>query len=221
MRMGSRFPPVARPKGAYIGIVTGDSQYRRFLSRQVKRHPRVSSVTCPSSAALLQRQEVMGSLDLVIGDLRFPGAGPVDLVPRIHRMNPRAVICVISSSPNHHEVVACLRNGAHGYAHKDDIHSVEDFVTTLLSAGGIITPSVAMILAEHLQTQAPRSFEFTPREKQVLELLDLGIQAVSLPAIIGISENTVRGYIKGIYKKLNVKSVSELHATLRFSDYRP
>ena len=47
---------------------------------------------------------------------------------------------------------------------------------------------------------------FTPREKQVLVQLVNGNTNMRIAEIVGLSEHTISGYIKSIYKKLNVTS---------------
>jgi len=52
--------------------------------------------------------------------------------------------------------------------------------------------------------------EFTNRERQVFNLLLEGRQAKDIAEKLGVTKNTVGYFTKRIYKKLDVKSKSEL-----------
>ena len=55
----------------------------------------------------------------------------------------------------------------------------------------------------------------TRRERDILALLDRGIDLPSASDRLGISVNTTRGYVKNLYRKLDVHSQVELLAVAR------
>jgi DNA-binding NarL/FixJ family response regulator len=63
----------------------------------------------------------------------------------------------------------------------------------------------------HLRT----SNLLTRRERDILALLDRGIDLPSASERLGISVNTTRGYVKNLYRKLDVHSQVELLAVAR------
>lgn len=201
-----------------VGVIEDDSRYRAFIIEELRRHPRIEKVTEFRSAEEYIRDEAAGFLDLLFIDLMLPNMRGDELVSLVRERNPDTIICMLSASLEEGLVFTCLRNGAVGYAWKEDVGSIQDVVTTLLSGGGIITPSVAVLIAEHLHGQPSVQAELTPREKQILDLMTSGMQAIAVAKFLGITENTIRGHIKNIYKKLQVKSLSQLHAKLRSAE---
>ena len=58
----------------------------------------------------------------------------------------------------------------------------------------------------------------TNRERQVFNLLVEGLKTKDLASKLSITQNTVKYFVKRIYKKLNVKSKSEL--IIRYHQYK-
>jgi DNA-binding CsgD family transcriptional regulator len=54
--------------------------------------------------------------------------------------------------------------------------------------------------------------DFTPRERETLELLFTGASEKSVAASLGLSPHTVHDYVKAIYRKIGVASRAELMA---------
>ena len=57
----------------------------------------------------------------------------------------------------------------------------------------------------------------TPREVDVLRLLGCGLRVAEVARVLGITPHTVAGYVKTIYRKLNISSRAEaaIEATRR------
>lgn len=81
--------------------------------------------------------------------------------------------------------------------------------------GSPLSPEVAsMVITEFRNPPAQRSNveplpDLSPRERQLLELLSAGRVPKEAAADMGLSYETVRGYLKRIYRKLHVRSRTE------------
>lgn len=201
--------------GHTAGIIEDDVRYRNFLTEELERHSSISRVVSFKSAEEYLEDDTAGFLDLVFVDLILPNMAGDELVALIRERNPSTIICLLSSTLYEEKVFACLRNGAIGYAWKEDIESIQSITTTLLSGGGIITPSVAVLIAEHFNARPAIQAELSSRERQIMELITSGMQAVAAAKTLGISENTIRSHITSIYRKLQVKNLSQLHAKVK------
>jgi len=204
-----------KQKNIHAGIVEDDAAYSEFLVKELKSIPEIEKVTAFHSAEEYLRDDSAGFINLVFVDLRLPSMRGEELVALIRERNPETIICVVSSILEEEKVFTCLKNGAVGYASKQDVDALSEIVLTLISGGGILTPTVALLIAEHLQARPALNSELTTRERQILELLTSGKQAREVARFLGIAENTIRTHVKNIYRKLQVKNLSQLHALTR------
>jgi len=67
-------------------------------------------------------------------------------------------------------------------------------------------------IALRIACQSPReqSEPLSPRERDVAQMLASGFTAVNIAAICGLSENTVRTYVRRLYRKLAVSNRADL-----------
>src|SRR5690606_37133972 len=74
-----------------------------------------------------------------------------------------------------------------------------------------LSPSVARRSMEHFRRTGPAApdDDLTARVREVLGLIGRGLRNGEVSAQLGISENTVAGYIKSIYRKLGISSRAE------------
>ena len=116
---------------------------------------------------------------------------------------------------------SALRAGAKGYVLKDQ---PQDDLAKMLK--GIIDgqPPLSAPIARRLldffqpeQTVDADEEKLTNREQEVLTLIAKGYTLAKVGEMLGISRNTTAGYVKTLYRKLNVSSRAEatLAATRR------
>jgi DNA-binding NarL/FixJ family response regulator len=80
-----------------------------------------------------------------------------------------------------------------------------------------LSPSIARRILEHFSTArsaatapSPRPDEtLTPREMDVLRLLGRGLRVNEAARVLELTPHTVAGYVKNIYRKLNISSRAE------------
>jgi len=76
-------------------------------------------------------------------------------------------------------------------------------------------PTRAPALSQNGQLRPSEPNPLTRRERDILTLLDSGVDLPSASDRLGISVNTTRGYVKNLYRKLDVHSQVELLAVAR------
>ena len=62
---------------------------------------------------------------------------------------------------------------------------------------------------EDLSSRRPVTAELTARERDVLTLIAKGYAVARVADLLGITYNTAAGYVKAVYRKLNVSSRAE------------
>jgi DNA-binding NarL/FixJ family response regulator len=104
-----------------------------------------------------------------------------------------------------------IKSGALGYLLKSELGQMNSIVEVIQAGGALITPTIALrVFASFRKPKASLEFNLTDREKQILELLTKGKTITSVSKFLDLSEHTVHGYVKSIYKKLQVHNRAEL-----------
>jgi two-component system nitrate/nitrite response regulator NarL len=129
------------------------------------------------------------------------------------------------------DLVACARAGASGFVHRDD--SFADLVGLLAGAARGETGCSAKIAATLLQAVASLADErarrgipasLTPREREVLQLLEEGLSNKQIARRLCIELRTVKNHVHHILEKCRVtgryEAVAQLRAT-RLPDGSP
>ncbi|HEX7115849.1 MAG TPA: response regulator transcription factor [Steroidobacter sp.] len=171
----------------------------------------VAACSCLAEARrVLQSQ----SVDLLMTDLRLPDGHGVEAIRLLRQVNPAADSVVISVLADEETVIDAIEAGAVGYLLKD-VGSIEliDIIQELRAGRSPISSSIARILIRRMSAHsAQRSDDeslLTPRETEILWGIAKGYTYAELAERLGISRNTVPGYIKNIYRKLAANNRSE------------
>lgn len=121
------------------------------------------------------------------------------------------------------DVIACAEAGIAGYVFRDA--SLGELVASVESAArGELrcSPTVAATILRRVATLAARqrtapsgASNVTRREREILELIELGLSNKQIAARLFIEIATVKNHIHNILEKLRVRTRSEAAATLR------
>ena len=152
---------------------------------------------------------------LALIDLGLPDGSGIDLIAQIKRDLPQTICVVVSIFDDDHHLFPALRAGAQGYLLKDQPQ--EQLIELLQGIShGLppLSPAIARKLLGFFHAAPPViANALTPRETEVLSLIAKGITQGEAARMLGISTHTVCGYVKEIYRKLNVSSRAEAALT--------
>jgi DNA-binding NarL/FixJ family response regulator len=121
--------------------------------------------------------------------------------------NPRARRVVVYTWNLHPELVSRARDlGVHGYLSK--ALSARELVVALESvhAGEIVVSPLAPKARGHVGDWPGRGEGLTDRESEILALITQGKNNAEVAALTYLSPNTVKSYIRGLYRKIDVDS---------------
>ena len=121
--------------------------------------------------------------------------------------NPRARRVVVYTWNFHPELVSKARDlGVHGYLSK--ALGARDLVAALESvhAGEIVVSPPAVKARSHAGDWPGRGEGLTDRESEILALITQGKNNAEVAALTYLSPNTVKSYIRGLYRKIDVDS---------------
>lgn len=143
--------------------------------------------------------------DVMTLDLRMPRLDGVRVVERIVAADPTARILVMTMYDHEEDIFGSIRAGAKGYILKSAPRT--EIVTALrkVAQGERYLPDyVAMTLATRLSAPA-----LTVREKEVLDLMRLGISNKEIGRQLGVTEGTVKAHVREVLGKLGAISRTE------------
>src|ERR1051326_75741 len=163
-------------------------------------------------------QEVDWNIALM--DLELPGLNGIDATRRLKSMLPNLSIVMLTVVEEPSVILEAITAGADGYLLKKT--SAAEILSQLrmISLGGSpLTSGVARTVLSLLRENkkfpatslsgAPTRLDLTDREQEVLQELVRGLSYKQIADHLGISIETVRTYIRAIYRKLQVHSVAE------------
>lgn len=168
-----------------------------------------------TSAASLQegRSQLAAGLrpDIALIDLGLPDGSGVELIAAFHRHSP-ATLCVVASIYDDDEhIFPALRAGARGYLLKDQsVAAIVRALTGMAAGEPPLSPVIARRVLSFFSPAEPEALaDLTAREREVLGCIARGLTQAETAQALGISRHTVTGYVKEIYRKLNVSSRAE------------
>jgi DNA-binding NarL/FixJ family response regulator len=151
--------------------------------------------------------------DLALIDLGLPDGDGLDVLRALKITQPETLTIVTTILADDAYIVAALSAGAEGYLLKDQ---PEDVLIHQLrqQRDGVpaLSPRIARRIMEHFRFTASPDDDaslLTDREAEVLGLIGRGFRNADVANDLGLTENTVAGYIKAVYRKLNISSRAE------------
>lgn len=158
------------------------------------------------------------SLHIALVDLGLPDGSGIDLIRELAEKYPAVLPIVTTIYDDEGHLFEAIAAGAQGYLLKDQ--HADTFVSYLhrINLGEPpLSPSIARRMLKHfahrppatlLSPAAPES-ALTAREIDVLRLLGRGLRTGEAARVLGLTSHTVAGYVKTVYRKLNISSRAE------------
>jgi len=144
------------------------------------------------------------SPDLVLLDLRMPGADGLTCLSRIRKQHPSVKVVVLSVSTDESVIQTALKRGASAYIIKSispiDLPSAlrQAMEGTVYSAIGMPDPA-----------NPARAAGLTERETAILTALARGLSNEAIGKELWVAEQTVKFHLTNIYRKLGVSNRTE------------
>ncbi len=170
----------------------------------------------------LEAVERVGALapDVVLMDVRMPRLDGISATQQILSTDPSVKVLVLTTFEEDDYIFGSLSAGASGFLLKRT--SPEDLIAaihTVAAGEALLSPSVTRRvinrMAHRLDRAQPSSEqleELTPRERDVLELVALGLSNREIADRLVIEESTVKTHVKRILMKLHLRD--RVHAVI-------
>jgi DNA-binding NarL/FixJ family response regulator len=153
----------------------------------------------------------------ILLDIDLPGQPGHTAVGRVLAAAPGAAIVMLTAHDRAELVFESLRAGAVGYLLKstppDELLAAVD---EAIAGGAPMSPAIARLVVAHFRGGAapvdPRAAQLaalTPRERELLALIEGGASDKAAAARLGIAHGTARNSLSAIYRKLRVSGRTE------------
>lgn len=200
-----------------IGIIDNDEHNRMHIKSMLHENAEAQSMPLikvvfdlgTADAALEKR---LPTPDIVLIDIEYQDES---LIERTKNRFPDAEILVLTNAFDIRQVRSCFRHGAIGYILKQTcMPSLLDAIYITINEGSFISPSINRALIEQSFHSKRCENRLTARELQIANGIIEGLSYKMIAQKYTISLDTVRIYIKRIYRKMQINSKGELIAQL-------
>jgi DNA-binding NarL/FixJ family response regulator len=159
--------------------------------------------------------------DVVLMDLDMPGTDGIEATQRIVADGCAAAVLVLTSFSDQPRILGAIEAGAVGYLLKDA--SSEDVVEGIRAAArgeSPLDPRAARTVLNARAAPDPLA-AFSPREREVLELLVAGLPNKLIARRLEISEKTVKSHLTKIFRELDVSDRTQAALWAQRNGMRP
>lgn len=162
---------------------------------------------CDSISSLESLLAVQKDTDLILLDLRMPGANGFSGLVLIRRAFPDIPVIVISASDESLIMQRAMEYGASGFIPKaSDLDQIAAALQAVLN-GSLWLPTT---LSQNTSTEehefAKRIKTLTPQQLRVFMMLTKGLLNKQIAGEVNVSEATVRTHMTAIFRKLGVRN---------------
>jgi len=194
-------------------IVEDHDDARRWLKDLV--HEAFPESEVVEAATLAQANDRLKgrTVSLAVIDINLPDGSGIELVRTLSEHSPQTYTVIATIYDDDDHLFAALQAGAQGYLLKEQPHArLLEQLRGIMRDEPPLSPAVARRILRHFQTEATGNQDeaaLSEREREVLTLVAKGLSRSDISELLGITANTAAGYIKAIYRKLNISSRAE------------
>ena len=156
--------------------------------------------------------------DVVLMDIRLPGASGIEACEEITTRWPDVRVVILTSYAEDEMLFSAIRAGASGYVLKQI--GAEGLITAIEAAcrgEALLDPAVTQRVFQEVrravkEEEAAAFANLSQQEKHVLALVSEGKTNREIAAALYLGEGTVRNYVSSILSKLGVSNRAEAAA---------
>ncbi len=194
-------------------LIADDDEYFRIALRNIlaDRLGIPNIVETESFDEAIECLSISQGTDLALFDLAMPGMNTRSNIRTVRETFPGARVVVVSASCERNDVLRCLEAGAHGYVHKGIGPRGLTAALRQVCDGTVFVPQFLPELEPLGENQGlPRASQnagegdtlqrFTPRQREVLQLLVEGHSNKGIARQLDLSESAVKFHLSALFR---------------------
>lgn len=148
--------------------------------------------------------------DIVVADLASAESYAAKWLKQLHSCVPHTPVLVLSTDKDRDELFEALEAGVSGWLQKPcTADQILRAIVILYEGGAILSSSVSRKILEYFHARGSSVDGLSRREREILNLLGQGVQAVDIAERLGLSRATVRTHVRNLLQKLKASSRTE------------
>jgi len=193
--------------------------YREGLSLHLARQEQLGVVGTAATRDETHRLARELTPDVLLLDMAMPGS--LEIVHEVHDIAPGTRVLALTIPEAEGAVIACAEAGVAGFVTREA--TIADLIEAIHSAArgeACMSPRAAAALlrrvgalAAYRPASSPRG-ELTAREREIVELVALGLSNKAIAARLHVEIATVKNHVHNILDKLQVHRRGEIAAFL-------
>lgn len=201
-----------------IILVDDHEVVRLGIRTLLERNPQFEVVSEAGSAKEALEQVDRLVPDVVLMDIRLPGASGIEACEEINKKYPDIRVIMLTSYAEDEMLFSAIRAGASGYVLKQI--GADDLIRAIEAVGrgeAMLDPSVTQRVFQEVrravkEEEASAFSTLSQQEKHVLLLVSEGRTNREIAKALFLGEGTVRNYVSSILSKLGVSNRAEAAA---------
>src|ERR1700722_5766068 len=192
-----------------VVIVEDDRGFREEIVQILETAADINCIGAFASAEEALPQILEKRPDVVLMDIKLPGMSGIQCVSEIKKVAPDMQIIMVTIYEDTERIVSALKAGAAGYLVKSNSSKLLNAIRDVHKGGAPISSHIAIKIVKyfHLIGLSPKeSDNLSHREREVLDLLSLGLMYKEIADKLNIGLETVRTHVKNICHKMHVRS---------------
>lgn len=193
-----------------IHLVDDHPVVRRGLKSLLSNHGDFEVVG--ESATVAEGQQHIPELvpDVVLLDIRLPGASGLDLLRWLRQEQAQIKVLILTSFDDDEYIMEALRRGAHGFVLKSSSDELLcDAIRTVYRNGRVLSPQVTEHLMQQVGDELEGDAEFTLEELRIMQMLVDGASNEDIASSLYISMATAKRRLQRIFIQLDVSNRSQ------------
>lgn len=201
---------------ATLFVVEDDPRLRNYLVELLSGEPSFRLVGSAATGAEAVTQISALAPQLALIDLGLPDTTGQDVIARVSALPRPPLVLAHTVFDDRDNVLEAIRAGAMGYVLKGGApRELVEALHQLALGGAPMSPRIARAVLRELRGAPAEPDPLSPRERQLLKLVDEGLTYKQISERLAVSTHTVHSHIKNIYDALHARSRSEALATAR------
>jgi two-component system NarL family response regulator len=188
-----------------IAIADDHALFRQGLRSQLRLQPHLAVVAEIERADQLVPQLEQTPCDILLLDLQMDRSVLIDIAT----LAGRCSVIVVTASERPEDAIEAIRAGARAVVFKRfAIETLMEALTAVVGGRLWLPPALQEGLAERLRERP--TDPVTPREREIIRHVALGLRNAEVAERLAISEVTVKSHLNNIFQKLGLRGRTEL-----------